>query len=279
MASHEIKLHKTIIEPSRGWLGLNLRDLWIYRELFFILAQREIQLRYRQTLLGVLWVILQPLMTTAIFTIIFGRLLRVASDDVSYELFVFAGLLPWGVFSQAVQRAGVSLMRDIRLVTRIFFPRIIIPMANALSTIVDFLVSFTTMFILLIVYKHPITINLIFIPLLLIITLVLAMGIGITFSALNVYYRDFTYVLPFVIQIWLYASPLAYSSNLIPSAWTWVYDLNPMVGVIDGFRWVFFETTAFPVDSLGYSAGMSLVIFTVSLMIFRKLERKFADVI
>jgi len=279
VASHEIKLHKTIIEPSRGWLGLNLRDLWIYRELFFILAQREIQLRYRQTLLGVLWVILQPLMTTAIFTIIFGRLLRVASDDVSYELFVFAGLLPWGVFSQAVQRAGVSLMRDIRLVTRIFFPRIIIPMANALSTIVDFLVSFTTMFILLIVYKHPITINLIFIPLLLIITLVLAMGIGITFSALNVYYRDFTYVLPFVIQIWLYASPLAYSSNLIPSAWTWVYDLNPMVGVIDGFRWVFFETTAFPVDSLGYSAGMSLVIFTVSLMIFRKLERKFADVI
>lgn len=279
MVNPEIKLHKTVIEPSRGWLGINLKDLWVYRELFFILAQREIQLRYRQTILGVAWVVLQPLMTTAIFTLIFGRLLKVSSDNVSYELFVFAGLLPWGVFSQSVQRAGVSLTRDIRLITRVFFPRIIIPIANALSTVVDFLVSFLMIIILFAVYKIPFSVNLLAVPFLLFFTLMLAIGVGIAFSALNVYYRDFTYVLPFVIQIWLYASPLAYSSNLIPLSWSWVYDLNPMVGIIDGFRWAFFETTAFPTDSLTYSTLVSILVFVLGLLIFRRLERKFADVV
>ena len=270
---------KIVIEPVHGWFGINLKDLWSYRELFWILALREVQLRYRQTILGVTWVVIQPLMTTAIFTIIFGRLLNVASDDVSYELFAFAGLLPWTVFSQSLQRAGVSLTRDIRLITRIFFPRIIIPVANALSTLIDFLVSLTIFVVLLAIYKIPISVNILSIPILLFFNLLLAIGVGIVFAALNVFYRDFAYVLPFVIQIWLYASPLVYSSTLIPDSWAWIYDLNPMVGIIDGFRWAFFGTIQFPLDSLTYSITVSFVIFFLGLIIFRRLERKFADVI
>lgn len=271
--------HRTIIEPVHGWFNLNLRELWTYRELFWILALREVQLRYRQTILGVAWVVIQPLMTTAIFTVIFGRLLNINSDNVSYGLFAFAGLLPWGVFSQSIQRAGISLTRDIRLITRIFFPRIIIPVANAMSTLVDFLVSLTIFIFLLVIYKIPISVNILSIPIFLIFNLLLAIGVGIIFAALNVYYRDFTYVLPFVIQIWLYASPLVYSSTVIPKSWAWIYDLNPMVGIIDGFRWAFFGTTNFPLHSLSYSIVVSLVIFVIGLLIFQRLERKFADVI
>lgn len=277
--AEQTNLPQTVIEPVRGWFGINLKELWAYRELFWILAMREVQLRYRQTLLGVTWVVIQPLMTTALFTIIFGGLLNVASDDVSYALFAFAGLLPWNVFSQSLQRAGISLTRDIRLITKIFFPRIIIPVANALSTLVDFLIAFVFFIILLVVYKIPISINILSIPILLFLVLVLAVGVGITFAALNVYYRDFTYVLPFVIQLWLYASPLVYSSTLIPSSWAWVYNINPMVGIIDGFRWAFFGTVDFPLHSLGYSIVVSLVIFTLGLIVFRRLERRFSDVI
>lgn len=269
----------TIIEPSRGWFSLNLRELWAYRELFFMLAMREVQLRYRQTLLGVTWVILQPLLTTVLFTIIFGRLMGIDSENVSYELFAFAGLLPWNIFSQSLQRAGVSMTRDIRLITRIFFPRIIIPMANAASTLIDFLVSFIILLILLAVYQVPFSINILFIPILLILNLLISMGVGIAFAALNVYYRDFTYVLPFVIQMWMFASPLAYSSNVIPPAWSWVYELNPLVGIIDGFRWAIFGTTPFPANSLLYSALIGTIVFSLGLVVFRRLERSFADVI
>lgn len=269
----------TIIEPSRSWFSINLRELWAYRELFFMLAMREVQLRYRQTLLGVTWVIIQPLLTTILFTVIFGQLLGLSSDNISYELFAFAGLLPWNIFSQSLQRAGVSLTRDIRLITRIFFPRIIIPMANAASTLIDFIVSFVLLLLLLAVYQVSVSVNILFIPILLVLNLMISMGVGIAFAALNVYYRDFTYVLPFVIQIWMFASPLAYSSRVIPPAWSWVYDLNPLVGIIDGFRWAIFGTTAFPASSLLYSALIGTLVFSAGLVIFRRLERSFADVI
>ncbi|MBK9928046.1 MAG: ABC transporter permease [Anaerolineales bacterium] len=279
MEKSNSNLPKIVIEPAKGLFGINLKGVWAYRELFFILAQREIQLRYRQTFLGVAWVVLQPLMTTAIFTIVFGRLMNVASDNVSYELFAFAGLLPWGVFSQSLQRSGISLTRDIRLITKIFFPRIIIPIASALSTLIDFLISFGIMLVLFVIYKIPFSINMLAIPFLLLFTLLLAVGVGIAFAALNVYYRDFTYVLPFIIQVWMYASPLAYSSNLIPPSWSWVYDLNPLVGIIDGFRWALFGTMKFPLDSILYSFVISTILFVFGLAVFHRLERKFADVI
>jgi len=272
-------LRRMVIEPVHNWIGINLKELWDYRELFWILALREVQLRYRQTFLGVTWVILQPLLTTAIFTVVFGILMKTQSDNVNYVLFAFVGLLPWSVFSQSLQRAGISLTREIRLITRIFFPRIIIPVSNAASTLVDFLVSFLLMIILLLIYKIPITINMLTIPILLFFTMLLSIGVGIVFAALNVYYRDFTYVLPFVIQVWMYASPLAYSSKLIPKSWTWVYDLNPLVGIINGFRWAILGTTDFPLRSLIYSITASILILIIGLALFRRLERSFADVI
>ena len=273
------QLRRTVIEPAKNWLGINLKELWEYRELFWILALREIQLRYRQTILGVTWVVIQPLITTALFTVIFGQLLNAPSENVSYALFAFAGLLPWNVFSQSLQRAGVSLTREIRLVTKIFFPRIIIPAASAVSTLIDFLVSLVIMIILLLIYRIPISTHIFAVPILLFFTLLLSVGVGIAFAALNVYYRDFTYVLPFVIQVWMYASPLAYSSRLIPQSWSWIYDLNPMVGIIDGFRWAIFGTIDFPGDSIIYSIGVGILVFMIGLVIFRRLERSFADVI
>lgn len=272
-------LRQTVIEPSPKWRLIDFRELWEYRELLFMLALREVQLRYRQTFLGVAWVILQPLVTTVIFTFIFGRLLGAGSDNIQYELFAFAGLIPWNVFSQSLQRGGVSLTRDIRLITKIFFPRVIIPIANAISTLVDFGVSFIILIVLLLVYQVPISLSILSLPVLLVLTLLLSIGVGVIFAALNVYYRDFTYVLPFLIQVWMYASPLAYSSNLIPESLSWIYDLNPMVGIIDGFRWAIFGTIAFPVNALIYSLVTSLVIFIVGMFIFRRLERSFADVI
>jgi lipopolysaccharide transport system permease protein len=272
-------LRQTVIEPSPKWRLIDFRELWEYRELLFMLALREVQLRYRQTFLGVAWVILQPLVTTVIFTLIFGRLLGAGSDDIRFELFAFAGLIPWNVFSQSLQRGGVSLTRDIRLITKIFFPRVIIPIANALSTLVDFGVSFLILIALLLIYQVPISFSILSLPVLLVLTLLLSVGVGVIFASLNVYYRDFTYVLPFLIQVWMYASPLAYSSNLIPESLTWIYDLNPMVGIIDGFRWAIFGTINFPMNALLYSLVTSLVIFFVGMFIFRRLERSFADVI
>jgi lipopolysaccharide transport system permease protein len=273
------QLRRTVIEPARHGFGINLKELWYYRELTLMLAAREVQLRYRQTLLGVSWVVLQPLLTTVIFTIIFGRLMKTQSDNVPYELFAFVGLLPWNVFSQSLQRAGVSLTRDIRLITKIFFPRIIIPLANSLSTMVDFLVSLVILVILLLIYRSPISVNILAIPILLFFNILLSIGVGIIFAALNVYYRDFTYVLPFVVQVWLYASPLAYSSKLIPPSWDWIYALNPMVGIIDGFRWAVFGTIEFPAGSLVYSILASIGICLIGLVIFHRLEHSFADVI
>jgi lipopolysaccharide transport system permease protein len=258
---------------------VNFRELWEYRELLLMLALREVQLRYRQTFLGVAWVILQPLITTVIFTFIFGRLLGADSENLQFELFAFAGLIPWNIFSQSLQRGGVSLTRDIRLITKIFFPRVIIPIANALSTLVDFGVSLLILVIMLIVYRVPVSLTILSLPLLLVLTLMLSIGVGVIFAALNVYYRDFTYVLPFLIQVWLYASPLAYSSSLIPENLSWIYKLNPMVGVIDGFRWAIFGTIDFPGKALAYSVLTSLSIFLMGMLIFQRLERSFADVI
>jgi lipopolysaccharide transport system permease protein len=278
-ASKQTRRPHKIIRPSQGWFALNLRELWSYRELFFILALREIQLRYRQTLLGVTWVILQPLLTTAIFSLIFGRLMNVSSENLPYELFAFAGMLPWALFSQSIQRAGASLTRDIRLVTRVFFPRIIIPVANAASTVIDFLVTFIMLIVLFVLYETPLSGNVIVLPLLLLVNALLAIGVGLWFAALNVYYRDFTYALPFVLQAWMYASPLVYSSEIIPESWSWIYALNPMVGVIDSFRWATFGTIPFPTQSFIYSLLVGTALLVSGTVVFRKVERTFADVI
>ncbi len=219
------------------------------------------------------------MITTVIFTIIFGNLINVDSENTAYELFSFTGLLPWTLFSQSLQRSGISLIRNIRLITRVFFPRIIIPIANSVSTLIDFAISFTLLIVLLFIFDIAIPINILAVPIIIFFNLLIAVGIGIWFAALNVYYRDFTYILPFIIQLWMYASPLAYSSSVIPSKWRWIYDLNPMVGIIDAFRWAILGTTDFPLTAFVYSMVMGVLLFSVGLIIFRRLERGFADVI
>lgn len=273
------KRYQIIIEAVPKWRMIDFKELWDYRELLFMLAFREVKLRYRQTFLGIAWVILQPLITTVIFTFIFGGLLGADSEELQFELFAFVGLIPWNIFSQSLQRGGVSLTRDIRLVTRIFFPRVIIPIANALSTLVDLGVSLLILIGLLFIYQVPIYLSILSLPLLIIMTMLLSIGVGVIFAALNVYYRDFTYVLPFLITVWMYASPLAYSSKLVPENFRWIYQLNPLVGIIDGFRWAIFQTISFPINSLTYSLILSLLIFFIGMLIFRRLERSFADVI
>ena len=243
------------------------------------MAERDIRLRYRQTFLGVTWVILQPLLTSALFAIIFGRLAKLPSGDVAYELFAFAGMLPWNVFSQSLQRASQSLLKDAGLITKVYFPRVILPIAGSISALVDFFVSSVVFFLLLILYRIPFTYNLLAVPLLLILCLLTSIGVGLWISAFSVFYRDFIYALPFIVQIWMFASPLAYSIDLIPQKWLWLYSLNPVVGILESFRWALLGGEEFPWFSTSISLVISILIFFVGSYIFKRMERSFADVI
>lgn len=268
-----------IIRPARGWSALAFGELWAYRDLLLILALRDVRLRYKQTALGVIWVIMQPLVAALIFAVIFGRLAGLPSGDTPYMLFVFAGLLPWNLFAGALQRAGNSLIGDARLITKIYFPRMVIPIGSSAAVLVDFLVTLGVMFVLIAAFRVPLTPNLLALPLLTALTLVIAIGISFSISALNVYYRDFSYALPFVIQVWMYASPLVYTAEIVPQAWRWLYALNPMAGVIEGFRWSLLGVGEFPALELALSAGVAAALFIVGAFIFQRVERSFADVI
>lgn len=268
-----------IIRPARGWSALAFGELWKYRDLLLILALRDVRLRYKQTALGVIWVIMQPLVAALIFAIIFGQLAGLPSGETPYLLFVFAGLLPWNLFAGALQRAGNSLIGDARLITKIYFPRMVIPIGSSAAVVVDFLVTLAVMFVLIALFRAPLTLNLLALPLLTVLTLVIAIGISFIISSLNVYYRDFSYALPFAIQVWMYASPLVYTADIVPQAWRWLYALNPMVGVIEGFRWALLGVGEFPALPLLLSTIAAVALFVVGALIFQRVERTFADVI
>ncbi len=268
-----------IIRPARGWSALAFGELWKYRDLLLILALRDVRLRYKQTALGVIWVIMQPLVAALIFAIIFGQLAGLPSGETPYLLFVFAGLLPWNLFAGALQRAGNSLIGDARLITKIYFPRMVIPIGSSAAVVVDFLVTLAVMFVLIALFRAPLTLNLLALPLLTVLTLVVAIGISFIISSLNVYYRDFSYALPFAIQVWMYASPLVYTADIVPQAWRWLYALNPMVGVIEGFRWALLGVGEFPALPLLLSTIAAVALFVVGALIFQRVERTFADVI
>ena len=267
------------IQRSTGWSSLNLRDLWEYRDLLVILAMRDVRLRYKQTALGIIWVILQPLLTALIFATIFGRLANLPSDGAPYLLFAFAGMLPWSLFSQAIQRAGSSLVLDSRLISKVYFPRMILPVASVLAVLVDTAVASIIMLALLVYYRMAFGWSLLAVPMLLGLTLLAAIGVSLWLSALNVQYRDFMYALPFIIQIWMFASPVAYSTNLIPEQWNMLYAMNPMVGLIEGFRWAFLGQGAFSFVTIAPTVATSLLFFLTGAYIFRRVERNFADVI
>ena len=267
------------IVPARGWAAIDLGELWAFRDLLVLLAARDIKLRYKQTALGVIWVILQPLIAGLIFTVIFGRLAKLPSSGIPYLPFVFAGLLPWNLFAGALQRAGNSLVSDSRLISKVYFPRMAIPIASSAAVLVDFAVALVVMFGLLLFYGMPLTPKLLALPFFITLVLVISIGVSLFFSALNVYYRDFMYALPFLIQVWMYASPVVYSADLIPGPLKPLYAINPLVGVIDGFRWSLLGVGEFPTVSVLISLVFGLFLFFAGAMIFQRVERSFADVI
>ena len=269
-------LPRVRIEPGGGaveWL-----EIWHFRDLFVILAQRDLKLRYRQTALGIVWVILQPLVASFIFAVIFGLLAGLPSDGTPYLLFVFAAMLPWNLFAGGVQRAGNSLISDARLITKVYFPRAIIPMASTAAVLLDFAVAGVVMLFLMFLLQAPFAWTILTIPLLLLITLAVTVGMSLLFSALNVYYRDFAYALPFLLQAWMYASPVVYSSSLIPEKWQLLYGLNPLVGIINGFRWALLGG-ALPAASIVEAAVVASAMLFVGASVFQRVERSFADVV
>jgi lipopolysaccharide transport system permease protein len=271
--------HHIHIRPSSGWFDLDLRELWTYRDLFWILMLRDVKVRYKQTLLGVIWVILQPLSAALIFALIFGRFAKLPSSEIPYMLYVYIAMLPWNIFSGALQRAGTSLISDSRLISKVYFPRIVIPIASSSAVLIDFCVAFIVGMILIVSYEVYPTWRWIALPAFLMLALLLTLGVALFFSALNVYYRDFMYALPFVIQVWMYASPIAYSTEIVPDSIRPFYAINPMVGVIDGFRWAMLDLGNFPTTSVGISVMLTLFIFGGGMLVFQRIENNFADVI
>jgi lipopolysaccharide transport system permease protein len=267
------------IQPTSGWSALNLGDLWRYRELLFILAQRDIKLRYKQTALGVTWVILQPLIAAAIFAVVFGRLVGLSSDGAPYLLFAYVGVSAWNYFSGAVSRAGNSLVGQANLITKIYFPRLLMPLASTLSVLVDLAVSFVLLVVLMLLYRVVPGWEVVTLPFFLLLITILAAGVSLWLSALGVYYRDFIFAMPFLIQVWLYASPVIFSTTEIPERWRWAFALNPMVAGIEGVRWAILGESVLTMQMTVISSAVAVLLFLSGLFFFRRVERTFADVI
>jgi lipopolysaccharide transport system permease protein len=267
------------IEPSRGWADLRLRDIWEYRELLYFLAWRDIKVRYKQTVLGAGWAILQPFLTMVVFSIFFGHLAKMPSEGVPYPIFSFAALVPWTFFANGLSQSANSLVSNANLISKVYFPRLVVPMAGVLSGIVDFAIAFVVLLGMMAYFHVVPTINVVFLPLFLLLALVTALGVGIWLAALNVEFRDVRYVIPFLVQIWLFATPIAYASSLLHGAWRTLYGLNPMVGVVEGFRWALLGTRVDVGPSVMLSALVSVVLLISGAYYFRRMERTFADVV
>jgi lipopolysaccharide transport system permease protein len=265
------------IEPPRGWLELRLREVWDYRELLYFLVWRDVKIRYKQTAIGVLWVILQPLLTMGVFTLFFGRLAKLPSQGLPYPIFYFAALVPWTYFSYALQSATNVVVENQRVITKVYFPRLVLPFSAVLSGLVDFAIGFVVLVILTLAYGIRPTVAALWLPALLLLAILTALGVGLWMSALNALYRDVRYVMPFVVQFWMFASPVAYPSVLVPERWRWLYGLNPMAGVIDGFRWAMTGHGQPPGPVLLASTAMVAVVLVGGLFFFQRMEGTVAD--
>ncbi len=267
------------IQPSAGWVSLRLRDLWEYRELLYFLIWRDIKVRYKQTALGAAWAVLQPLMTMLVFSVFFGRLARMPSDGIPYPVFAFAALVPWTLFAHGLTGSANSLVGNANLITKVYFPRLVIPVATVLAGLLDFALAFVVLLLMLLYYGIVPTANVVWLPAFVLLALATSLGVGLWLSALNVEFRDVRHVVPFVTQIWLFATPIAYPSSLLPEPWRTVYGLNPMVGVVEGFRWALLGTETAPGPMVAVSACAALVILVSGAFYFRRMERSFADLI
>ncbi len=258
-------------------MDLNLREVWRYRELIYFLTWRDIKVRYKQTFLGAAWAIIQPFFTMVVFTLFFGRLANVPSDNVPYPIFSYAALLPWQLFSKALSQAGRSLVASRNMITKVYFPRLIIPLATLFGGLVDFFIAFLVLLGMMAYYHVSISARIWTLIPFLLLALVTALGVGLWLSALNVLYRDVGYTLPFLTQFWMFITPIAYSSTLVPPKWRLVYALNPMAGVVDGFRWALLGTPTGPGPALWVSTAVAMLVLISGLYFFRRMERQFAD--
>lgn len=267
------------VAPSTTWVPLRARELWEYRELLFFLVWRDIKVRYKQTALGVAWAIIQPVCAMIVFSVFFGHLAKIPSDGIPYPIFAYAALLPWTLFAHALTESSNSLVANQNLITKVYFPRLVVPVSAAVSGIIDFAISLGVLFGMMCYYRLVPTAAIVALPLFLVLTVTAALAVGLWLSALNVKYRDVRYTIPFLTQVWLFATPVAYPSSLVPEAWRPLYGLNPMVGVVEGFRWALLGKTQPSGGVLAVSMGIVIVLLVGGLFYFRKMEKTFADIV
>jgi lipopolysaccharide transport system permease protein len=282
-SEQEIEIPQIVIEPSRGWAALGLRDLWQYRELLFFLVWRDIKVRYKQTVLGIMWIVLQPLVSMVVFSFLFGNLLGVPSGEVPYPIFAYSALLPWNYFASSLTRSSTSVVGSSHLITKVYFPRLVIPISGVLSGLVDFGVAFVVLIGLMVAYGIAPTPAALLLPFFLLLAMLTALGFGLWLSALNVRYRDVNYLVPYLVQIWMYVTPVIYGSALIPERYRFLMGLNPMTGVVEGFRWALLGNHLAdaqpPGELFALSIAISLVVLVSGAIFFRRTERTFADII
>jgi len=268
-----------VIEPKKGLFQLDLKGIWQYRELLYFLVWRDLKVRYKQTVIGIGWAVLQPFVTMVIFTIIFGKLVKVPSDGIAYPIFAYSALLPWNYFASALQRCVVSVVGDAALVSKVYFPRLILPLAGTISGFADFLVSFLLLLGMMTFYHLGLSWTVLVLPFFLLLALSTALAVGLWLSALNVRYRDVGHTIPFLMQVWMYASPIVYPVSVIPEKYRFFYSLNPMVGVIEGFRWALLGKQSPDFGVMAISVAMVLLLMSGGLVFFRNMEKTFADVV
>jgi lipopolysaccharide transport system permease protein len=279
-ASASLAAHlRTVIRPSQGWAGLNLRELWRYRELIYFLVWRDIKVRYKQTLLGAAWAILQPFLTMVVFSVFFGELVGMPSDGVPYPIFSYTALLPWQLFEGGISKAGSSLVASRNLVTKVYFPRMSVPLAPVVAGLVDFALAFLVLLGMMVYYGMRPTAAVWTLPLFLVLALITALGAGLWLAALNVSYRDVGYVIPFLVRVWFFITPITYAISIVPAAYLPLYALNPMVGVVEGFRWALLGSAGPSIWLVLPSAAVSIALLVSGALYFRRMERTFADVV
>jgi lipopolysaccharide transport system permease protein len=269
----------TTIKPASKWPTINFRELWAYRELLFILAWRDVSVRYKQSAVGIGWAILQPLMMMIIFTIVFGKFAKLPSEGMPYTIYVFCALLPWNYFARSLADSSNSLVGSSHLVTKVYFPRLILPLSKVFAGLIDFAIGFVILLGMMVWYGVAPTIGILFLPLFMLVAMLVSLGVGLWLTAINVKYRDMVFVVPFLVQFWMYASPVAYSATIVPEKYQWIYGLNPMVGVIEGFRWAMLGKESPNIEMMLVSLVGILILLVGGLFYFKHMERTFADVI
>src|SRR5688572_24826472 len=279
-AAAQVGSHTIRIAPSHGWVSLKLPELVEYRELLYFLVWRDIKVRYKQTVLGAAWAIIQPFFTMVVFSLFFGNLAGVPSDELPYPIFSYAALVPWQFFATGLQMSSNSLVGSANLIKKVYFPRLVIPIATVLSGVIDFVLAFVVLMVMMFAYGIVPTANIIFLPPLLLLAFVTSLGVGLWLSAMNVQFRDIRYIVPFIVQFWMFATPIAYPSSLIENeTLRMLYGLNPMAGVVEGFRWALLDTDTAPGSIIIVSSVAAVILFISGLYYFRRMEKTFADVV